>query len=148
MAALKFDNMKIQSNDNKLEITMNDESILSFVPIANPDVYIKYEIKGTKAYIYMKTKVPINSYTFVTNEPIKFKGQSQINNGEHTFVLAWSNYHNPNVGKIAGFTVFNLFDKSEYDLFMILDNVTSNFKFEGEQEINDNNGKSLLYHIE
>ena len=152
MSGLKFNNMKIQSNENSLEITMNDESILNIKAVEDPDVYMKYEIKDGQAYIYMKTKVEINCYLFKFNEAIDYKNSSQWIITEKglkatSTAMNWSNVNNPKARKVAGFNVNNSFNKSEYDLFMILDDVTTDLKFE-VVEIYDVNKNKVLYQIE
>ena len=148
MPALKIDKMEIQSNENTLDVTMNDESVFTIQAERYPDVYIKCEVVGTKSYIYMKALKPVKAYTFITNETIKYRPTSQMHNGSMLLVRKWSNFHNPKTGKIAGFTVNDVFDKPEYKLFLILDNVTSNFKLDGEQVVKDVFGKSLLCCVE
>ena len=147
MAKLAMDDMTIYASDSKLNVDIHQENIMSFNAQEKPNVYIRTEVKDGKAYIYLKNDIAINAYTLTTNSKIEYKFMSQKEGGDILKIARWTNIHNPDTGKIAGFTAVDVIQHNDYDLFIVLDNVDEKFEFVDTQVFKSAGGKTLAYRI-
>jgi len=147
---LVMDNMEIETSDAELHIKKDSSTLMSLRGKRVAPVQVKTHIDADaeKVYIYLKTTTPLKSYTISTNSAIEYSFRSQMIANTPTTLMRWSNIHNPATGKIAGFTATDVFDSTDYSLFIVLDNVDSTFAFVGEQIFKDENGKTMEYALE
>lgn len=145
--ALEMEGMSFKADEKELKVNMREQNIMTINGNSRVSVYIKYEVLDGKAFIYVKNDIPINAYTLHTNSKIDYNFKDQTQDNEIMTISKWTNIHNSDNGKIAGFTALDYIQNNDYDLFVVLSNVHENFELIGNQIFKSTEGKTLTYRI-
>ena len=144
MPILAVGDVEFHPDGSEMHVDSNDNRIASLLAHRVPDMHVKLVLEGTSALVYIKGPVKISTYTFLTNSNVIYNAYAQ----RDAITKFWSNFCNPVNGKIAGFTTGHATIGSDYELFIVLENVVQGFRFENPPEFQNERLENLVASVE